>query len=133
VFLVFLILEFLVDLVASVILEFVLEFTRALNADRSQRSAALVWLVLLGLCGAALSGAIVPDRVLRPGPFPGVSAFVVPPALGVVMHVWGTWRATIRPSRTWPHGTVVQDLGSAWRRAGLRHSRSSLKCVACET
>ncbi len=106
----FVILQLLLDVVGSTILELVLEFTRVLNTERDLRPAAVVWLVVLGLCGGVLSGAIAPDRVLRPGPFRGVSLVVVPAVLAAAMHLCGSWRsrhdATISHLATWYGGTA---------------------------
>ena len=53
--------------------------------------AALGYLVLGGLLGAA-SLLVWPERVVRPGPVPGLSLLIGPLVSGVAMHFWGGFR-----------------------------------------
>ena len=55
--------------------------------------AALGFLLLGGLCGA-LSGWLLPNRLLPAPPVANISLVAAPVAGGVMMHLYGKWKRT---------------------------------------
>jgi len=103
-------------LLFSSILQGLFEITGSFNSDRELRSVTLVCFAMLGLGGGLLTGVVMVDRVLEPGPFPGVSLLIVPLLLGAVMQTWGALssRRSRRASHlaTW-YGGATLGLGLA--------------------
>ena len=79
---------------ASFIAELVLEFTGAVSRDAELRPVAVVWFVVLGLAGGFVTGGLIPDRMLPPWPFKGVSVLILPVALAGLMAIVGSARTT---------------------------------------
>jgi hypothetical protein len=119
---VWIILWFVFDLGAELVLEFLFEITRTLDADKVLRPFAVLWLVALGLVVGAASTFIAPHRVLKPGPFSGVSLIILPAVLGGVMELWGRSRSThdrkISHLATW-YGGMSMGLGLAAGRLSI--------------
>lgn len=99
--------------VGSIIAELLFEFTDALNYEEELKPAAIVWFVLLGLVGGAATGAIVPDRVLPPGPFAGVSVLILPIVLALGMAMVGGARGAARSHLASWYGGAALGLGLA--------------------
>jgi hypothetical protein len=100
----------LFDVVFSGILEILFEATKSFDTDRQLRSAAILWFAMLGLGGGVLSGALVPDRLLDPGPIPGISLVVAPVAVGIMMQLWGMVRSRaseVSHLATWYGGATL--------------------------
>ena len=88
-----LIFELLFEIVGEVALEIgVGAFKEAY--DRTNRNPVLATIAYLLLGGAvgAVSGWLLPYRLVRPGPFPGISVFLAPVISGGAMHVFGKYR-----------------------------------------
>jgi hypothetical protein len=113
---------FIVDLVIEIVGEGLLELTRALNEEEAVRPVAIAWFVILGLGLGAASTLVAAERVIRQGPFLGVSLVVVPALLGAVMEAWGRLRSSrehrISHLATW-YGGASMGLGLAAGRLGL--------------
>jgi hypothetical protein len=101
----------LIYFIASVIMEFASEITSSLNADKEARPLAIPWLAVVGIGIGAVTGIFLPDRVLDPGPFEGVSLLAVPLLLGVLMQLWGWMRdhgeRKVSHVATWYGGAVL--------------------------
>jgi hypothetical protein len=78
----------------------ILGLTQFLNEDEAARPLAILWFIVIGLALGAASTLVVDWRILREGPFLGVSLLVVPALLGAVMSVCGWLRS---PSRAISH------------------------------
>lgn len=78
----------LFDVIFSTILEVLFEITKTFDSDRDLRVVAVVWFAILGFGGGFLTGVVAPDRLLDPGPLPGVSLLAVPLILGTLMQIW---------------------------------------------
>jgi len=95
-------------LVLTLIAELVFEFTDTLSHDRELKPAAVAWFLLLGLVGGVSTGGLLPDRMLPPGPFTGVSVVILPVVLGAGMAIVGAVR---RPASShlasWYGGTAL--------------------------
>ena len=92
----------------SLIGELLVEFTGALNREDDLKPAAVVWFVCLGLAGGFTTGGLIPDRMLPPGPFQGVSVLTLPVALAVVLTIVG-WARTASRSHlaSWYGGAAI--------------------------
>lgn len=111
-----LLLWFLLEVLFSGVLEFLFEVTKVFDSERDLRLPAVIWFLLIGLAGGLLTGVVAPDRVLDPGPFPGVSLVFVAILLGAGMQVWGALRSQqekrISHLATW-YGGAALGLGLA--------------------
>jgi hypothetical protein len=111
-------LEFLLDCVLEIAREVILGLTHALNEDDAAWPLAILWFIMIGLALGAASTLVADGRLLREGPFPGVSLLVVPVLLGAVMTVWGSLRsrsAAISHLATW-YGGASMGVGLAGGR-----------------
>jgi len=75
--------------------------------DRPSHNPLLAGLGYL-FVGALVGGATLalwPERLLRPGPVPGLSLVLGPIGVGSLMHAWGTYRRS--------HGHVTTNLEPA--------------------
>jgi hypothetical protein len=112
---------FLVDLAVEVLGELGLERTRAFDSERSSRAAAVLAFIVIGCGFGAFTTWVLPERVLRPGPFRGVSLIVVPALLGCAMHVFGRLRESRDEDTshlaTW-YGGAAMGLGLSGGRLG---------------
>jgi len=92
--------QLILDIFGQVILEVLAEFgLAALKAtlERQNRSLPLAALGLF-LLGAGLGGLslfVWPQRVIKPGPVPGLGLLISPLCVGGVMHAWGTYRRVL--------------------------------------
>jgi len=102
---------FLFEVMFSGALEFLFELNDAFNKSRELRSAALVWFIILGVIGGAITGFLAPRPVLSAGPFPGVSLLILPIFLAIMMNAWGYLRAerdkTVSHLATWYGGATL--------------------------
>ena len=113
---------FVVDLVLEFVGEGLLELTRVLNEEEALLPVAIAWFVIVGLGLGAASILIAAERVIRQGPFLGVSLVVAPALLGVFMEAWGRfWTSRehrISHLATW-YGGASMGLGLAAGRLGI--------------
>ena len=93
--------------------------TRAFDADRTRREPAVVWLTFLGFGLAFVFTLFTPERILAPGPIPGVSVVLLPAILAYAMQIWGWSRA----SRRQPMSHVATWYGGAALGTGLAFGR----------
>jgi hypothetical protein len=97
-FLVELILEVFGDIIVQVVFEVLLEFgfESLSNLLRPQRRAN----PFLAACGLMLFGGVLglvfalllPHRLVRTSHLPGLSLVLAPLGVGLLMHIFGTWR-----------------------------------------
>ncbi len=92
-----LVLQFLGDLLVQFVLEVVWEFGVSAYKATFERPNRTVGVAALGyfFLGAAIGGLsllVRATRLLKPGPFPGISLVVAPICVGLAMHGWGTYR-----------------------------------------
>lgn len=75
--------------------------------------------LLLGAFLGGLSAPMLPRRLLRPGPFPGVSLFLSPLVTGAALECWGRYRRRAGHATTnlatW-YGGAALALGAALAR-----------------
>lgn len=100
-------------LIVSLVGEFLAEFTNVLNTDEELKPAAVVWFILLGLAGGFATAAVVPDRLLPPGPFEGISVLILPIFLGAGLAVVGLVRGAARTHFASWYGGAAVGLGLA--------------------
>lgn len=79
----------LFDVLAQVILEAFFSLFRALDEDEGAWPLAVLLFLVVGFMIGGITAWIVPERVMRPGPFLGVSLVVAPVLLGAFMEFWG--------------------------------------------
>lgn len=123
-----LILWVLFDLMVQVALEAVFGLYRSLDEDEGAWPLAVVFFVAVGCVIGAITACVFPDRVLRPGPFMGVSLLAVPALLGAFMEFWGAF--ITRRGRNTSHlatwyGGASMGLGLAAGRLALVHFSES--------
>ena len=123
-FLVWLLLSIVFDMVGIVVLEMFLAITHALDEDRTAKGLAALWLALIGLIVGVVTVVMAPERLLARGPFPGVSLLAIPTILGASMTVWGQFRGhrgkNVSHLGTW-YGGAALGLGlAAGRLLALR-------------
>jgi hypothetical protein len=113
-----LLLEFLLDCLLEIAGELILGLTQLLNEDDAAWPLAILWFIVIGLALGSASTLVADGRILREGPFLGVSLLVVPAFLGAVMTVWGSLRARSAKTShlaTW-YGGAAMGLGLAGGR-----------------
>ena len=116
--LIWLLLDFLLELVG----EMGLEAGRALDKENTSRIPALAFFLIVGLILGALSTFVFPHRVMRAGPFPGMSLVLAPALLGVAMELVGTARGKRRDIShlaTWYGGAATGFALAAGRLGAL--------------
>ena len=96
-----LVVQLVLEVFGEILLEFGLEAFKGAfgRQNRSPRVATLGYLCL-GAAIGVLSLWLLPERMLRPGPIPGLSVVIVPLIGGVVMHLWGSFRRSRGHSTT---------------------------------
>src|SRR5688572_4641296 len=80
----------LFDVVAQVIFEAFFSLFRALDEDEGALPLAVLLFLVVGFSVGGITAWVLPDRVMRPGPFLGVSLVVTPAVLGGFMEFWGS-------------------------------------------
>jgi hypothetical protein len=115
-----LIFELLFEILGEALLEIgVGAFKEAYDrANRNPVLASIAYLLLGGAVGAA-SGWLVPYRLVRPGPFPGVSVFLAPIVSGVAMHSFGRYRRA--------YGHVTTNLATFYGGAAFAFGASLVR------
>lgn len=94
--------------VGSLVAELLFEFTGAVNGEKDLKPVAVIWFIVLGLAGGFATGGIIPNRMLPPGPFRGVSVLILPVALSGYMAIVGWARAASRSHlASWYGGAAV--------------------------
>jgi hypothetical protein len=78
----------------------------------------LAWL-FLGALGGLVSVWLLPDRILRPGPLPGLSLVLTPLIVGSAMQLWGDHRRAHGHSTTYL-ATFPGGAAFAWAWAAVR-------------
>src|SRR5512133_3491351 len=63
--------------------------------------AALIGCILLGALFGGLSGLVIPHRIVRAPPIPGMSVLVAPVVTGTLMHAYGRWRRRSGRETSW--------------------------------
>lgn len=89
---------FLVVCLAS---ELIFEVARVLDSEKTFWLPALLWFLAISGAAGFGSAVAVPERVLRPGPFPGTSLVLLPCLLAIALHGLGWLRRL--PSRPVSH------------------------------
>lgn len=117
-----LLLDLIVELFGQILIEVLWEFGAAVykaGRPRGRRSmgVAVVGYAVTGAAIGALSLLVWPDRLLRPGPVPGLSLIISPVCVGVALHAWGWVRrrgghattnlATFRGGAAFAAGTAL--------------------------
>jgi hypothetical protein len=122
-FLLWLVLEFVIEIFGTIMVEMILGITHALDEDKSARGAAIVWLLGCSALVGAFTIIVAPERWLTTRLFPGQSLLLTPVVLAGVMEWFG--RAGERRNRnvshlaTWYGGAAVGLGLSAGRLIGL--------------
>jgi hypothetical protein len=122
-FLLWLVLEIVVEIFGTIIVEIVLEVTHALDEDRGARWVAVAWLLGCGAVVGVLTVIVAPERLLANGLLPGLSLLLTPAILAGVMEWWGRAREgrnrSVSHLATW-YGGAALGLGlSVGRLIGL--------------
>jgi hypothetical protein len=110
-FLLGLLLEFIIEIFGTILVEMILEFTHGLDEDKSARGVAIVWLLGCSALVGGLTIIVAPERLLTTRLFPGQSLLLTPVVLGGVMEWFG--RAGERRNKdvshlaTWYGGAAV--------------------------
>jgi hypothetical protein len=84
-----LLVELLFNVLVEIGFEWIFERFDFLEEGESGRMRAVVLFMVLGALVGAATVLVRPERILRAGPFGGVSLLVVPALLGVCMELWG--------------------------------------------
>lgn len=109
-----------VMVVVSMFGEILAEITKLLNSDANLRPVAVVWFVVLGLVCGVLTVTAIPDRVLPPGPFEGISVVMLPVVLGAGLALVGWARRSTRTNfASWYGGAAIGIGLAAGRLIGL--------------
>jgi hypothetical protein len=122
-FLLWFVLEIVIDIFGTIIVEMILEVTHALDEDMSARGAAIVWLLGCSVLVGGLTIVVAPERLSTTRLFPGQSLLLTPVVLAGVMEWFG--RAGERRHKnvshlaTWYGGAAVGLGLSAGRLIGL--------------
>ena len=73
----------------------------ARRVSQADPFAALLGCIVLGAIFGGLSGLVLPHRLVRTPPIPGLSVLVAPFVAGTLMHLYGRWLRRSRREPTW--------------------------------
>jgi hypothetical protein len=120
--------ELLFNVLVEIGFEWIFERFDFLDEGESGRTRAVVFFMVVGAAVGAATVLVRPERVLRAGPFGGVSLLVVPALLGGFMELWGALlgrrgRSTSHLA-TWYGGSAMGFGLAAGRLAMMPFGRS---------